>query len=334
MKKLRCTYLLTAFLLCVLLAAAGCGNKASYGYENDSSADTMQNSYAYNGETAGVLNSDADRGETVEVLNADTSQKIIYTANVSIETKKFTESYQALTALAAGCGGYISDTDTSGGYNDRNGDYVTSRAYLTVRIPADRFEEFLNAAGDIGTVTSRTSYQQDITADYIDTSSRIEALTAQKEQLMQYLRSAENVTEMLEIQDRLYDVIYELESYQSRIDAYDEQISYSTVYISLTDVSNITSISKTFGEDFTEAVRNSWRSVVNFLQGLAIVIIWIIPYALVIGAIVLIIMLIIRTIKKKFPPSPERQKRAEERKTDREARREARRARGSDKKSS
>lgn len=306
-KKRKILFICISVIMVLSLAACGAGSKN----DAESTADSFDGGggyydydYASPSDSLGVKNN-SDR-ENQNAYTANSSLKIIYTSEVSIETKQFDDSYKNLESLIAQYGGYISEVSSSGGYTRSDGGYVAQRANLTIRIPVENYQAFLNGTNEIGTVTDLYSYTNDVTTSYIDTASRLEALEAQKEQLMSYLNSAANVTEMLEIQDRLYDVIYEIESNQSRLNMYDNLIDYSTVYLHIKDVSNVTAFSRTFGEDFVEAVGNSWRSVVNFIQWLVIAIVWIIPYAVFFAIVFIIIRVIIRAVNKKYPEHAEK----------------------------
>lgn len=62
---------------------------------------------------------------------------------------------------------------------------------MTIRIPSDQLDPFLDQVGKIGTVTYTNKSSEDVTLDYIDVESRIEALEVEQERLLTLLESAQ-----------------------------------------------------------------------------------------------------------------------------------------------
>ena len=108
------------------------------------------------------------------------------------------------------------------------------------------------------------------------------------------LEQAKTVSEILSIQDRLYDVIEEIESYKARINKYDNKVAYSTVTISLYEVVEYTPVTPSFGSRIVEAFKISWTNFWNFCQNFTIVFVRAIPTLLLLGTIAFIIVVIIK----------------------------------------
>lgn len=70
------------------------------------------------------------------------------------------------------------------------------------------------------------------------------ALETEQERLLALLEKAENVEDIITIENRLSDVRYELENYESQIRLLDNQIDYSTVYVDISEVSRVTDTGK------------------------------------------------------------------------------------------
>lgn len=81
---------------------------------------------------------------------------------------------------------------------------------------------------------------QDVTTQYMDIEARLSNLTAQRTRLQELQASAENLADLLEIESSLSDVQYQIESWQSQLDWYSQQVSCSTVYLSLDEVKEYT----------------------------------------------------------------------------------------------
>ena len=63
----------------------------------------------------------------------------------------------------------------------------------------------------------------DVTLRYVDVDSHKKALETEQERLLALLEKAENVEDIITIENRLSDVRYELENYESQIRLLDNQ---------------------------------------------------------------------------------------------------------------
>ncbi|MEA5050914.1 MAG: DUF4349 domain-containing protein [Oscillospiraceae bacterium] len=290
--------LLIAAMLCACSAAK---TEAAYdsSYYADSDAGANVNTAAESVQDLAPQNAASAGGTADAAKQAAYGQKIVYTTNMSIETKEFEDSYNAILAAVKEAGGYVASKSVSGGYTSQNGYYNSRSASLTLKIPADKYQDFLSKGPDFGNVTQQDDTSEDITSSYIDTQARLDSLEAQKTQLLELLDKAQSVDDIILIRDKLTDVIYQIESYTATLKTYDDLVSYCTVYINLSEVTTITVHTTTFGEELVEALKGSGRSIVNFLRGAVIAIIYAIPYLVVFFLVFLLARKIIRTAKAK-----------------------------------
>ena len=66
-------------------------------------------------------------------------------------------------------------------------------AWLTLRIPADRLDEFVTVVSGLGNVTSQNESVQDVTLQYVDVESHIEALETEQTRLLELMEQAESM---------------------------------------------------------------------------------------------------------------------------------------------
>ena len=231
----------------------------------------------------------------VDLSEYDTSRKLIYNSYISLESKKFDEDVRTIKELVASNGGYFESTSTYG-----NVEYGNRSASFLARIPADKYDAFMGSVGDVGSLTSKNESVDDITSSYVDVQARIKSLNTKLERLQELEANAENVTELLEIEDRINEVQYQIESYTAQMKTYDDQVDYSTVNIDISEVATYSEVkADSAWNRFSEAFRNSFVGFVSFLQGFVIGLIYLLPYLLIIGIIVLIVFCIVRRNKKK-----------------------------------
>ncbi len=232
--------------------------------------------------------------------NSEYQRKIIKTVRISAQTLNFEESVTLVEELCDKLGGYIESSSVSGhGVNSKGG---SRYADYTIRIPAEKLDGFNDGVGDILKVTSSTSNSDEVTNTYYDIKSRIEVLEMEKEALTKLYEEYTdygNIGYLLEIQDKLYNVIAEIESYETQIRLYDSKIAYSTVYLNIREVEEYVEVKETFGEKILGALEGGWDAFVSVCSGLAIAFVACLPFIITGGAIAVGIIILVKSIKKR-----------------------------------
>lgn len=267
---------LAAFVLAAALLT-GCG--ASGTAASSSAAQDMMSSesMAAGGAESALLPED--------VSTAENAQKLIYNADLELETTGFDAAQDTLQAAVENTGAWLEYSEMNGSAEDQD-----RRLYYTVRVPVDNYRTFLEQAGQSGSVLSLNESAQDVTASYIDVEARIDSLEAQRERLAELAAQAETTADLLEIESQLSDVQYELESYTRQLRALDGQIAYSTVNVTLREVATLTPTGITFPERLGDAFSGGWTAFVTFLQGLILTLVYLWPLLLV--AVILLVILL------------------------------------------
>lgn len=220
---------------------------AAANYSLDAAAD--------NGMESGSARS-FSAGDTTAVAG----EKIIYTAYLSLETKDYDTARADLEQALAEAGGWMENSSES-----NNSDNTRSLS-MTLRVPEENYESFLEAAGQTGSVVTRSEQADDVTAQYTDVAGRIANLEGQRDRLRELQASAESLSDLLDIEAQLSEVQYQLESWQSQLDWYDDQIASCTVTVSLREVETYTPTGSNFFERLGAAFAEGWQ---NFVRGLA-----------------------------------------------------------------
>ena len=154
------------------------------------------------------------------------------------------------------------------------------------------------AAAQSGSVTYQNQQAEDITTRYMDTEARLASLTAQRTRLQELQAQADTLADLLEIESSLSDVQYQIESWQSQLDWYSNQVSCCTVYITLNEVETLTPTSTSFGAKLLAALRNGWTGFVSGAQAVAVFLVGAWP-AILIGAVCGVIYYRVRHPRKK-----------------------------------
>ena len=192
------------------------------------------------------------------------SAKIIYTANLSLESKDYDAARAALDAALQAAGGYLESSSEYSGTDD------SRSVSLTYRVPQENYDSFLAAIAEAGNVTYKNQQADDVTAQYLDVETRLENLKAQRTRLQQLQQQADNLSDLLEIESSLTDVQSQIESWQSQLDWYSNQVEQCTVYVSLSEVSTYSPPSEGFGSRIASAFADGWQNFVDGVQQLAV----------------------------------------------------------------
>lgn len=297
MKKMT-AFLVTLCMLAALLAGCGGASKSTQAFDAAAPAAAAPaeaaNGAYYDMESAksedGGLTGDTDSTVLPE------GRKWIITVNMSAETEDLDALMEALNEKISGLGGYVEDQDSY------NGSMYSSRRYrsasLTVRIPAQRVDEFTEEMSGIANVVSTSLSREDITLSYVATESRVKALQTEEARLLELMEQAETMADLLEIESRLTDVRYELENRASQLRLYDNQVDYATIYLSIDEVQEYTPVEEpTVWERISGGFISSVKGVGN---GLLDLLVWVLaksPYLVILGGVTAGVVVLIRKRK-------------------------------------
>ena len=224
------------------------------------------------------------------------NDKIIYSADVTVETTAFDASLDKLNALIEKYGAWVESGSVSGAnYSDiSHGRKSLRSASYTLRIPSENFDTLMQSLSDLGNVPYSRIYTDNVTAQYYDTQARLDSYKTQEQSLLRLMEKAESVEDIISVEDKLSEVRYNIESLQSTINNWDRQVSYSSVYLSLSEVAEYTPsvpVNPSFGERIAEAFSDGIKSAVELAEDALVWLVEALP-ALVVLAVVLCILLI------------------------------------------
>lgn len=162
--------------------------------------------------------------------------KLIFSADMRVQTLDFDEAEKGLYSLVEKVGGYFEfiSQDNGSWYSD---DSSYKYASYTVRVPSDRFQEFISSVSEGMHVVNMSQNAQDVGQVYFDTERRLETLKNKHDRLEELLSNASNMTDIIELESALSDTEYQIEQYTSDLQRYDSLIDYSTVTIGIEKVS-------------------------------------------------------------------------------------------------
>ncbi|MBR2812445.1 MAG: DUF4349 domain-containing protein [Solobacterium sp.] len=259
MKKTVC--LIALCLLC------GCGGKgAAEAYDTGNYAASPAAIAAEDAKTPAY---DGTSSSLLDENTVTTTEKLVYTGSVTVETLAYEECVSAVKELITSFNGMIeyeniNDYDYSW-YNgsDRRG---TRQLECTVRIPSEKYFAFLDGLEGTGKVKNRSSSTENISRRYADNQVHIEALEKQQERLLAMMDEAKTISEMIEVEARLSEVETELNRYKTYREQMDTDVALSTVHLYINEVERYTPVRISFIEHLQQSFMAGWNGFVEFWQ--------------------------------------------------------------------
>jgi len=312
-KGITWSYIVLAGLMAVGLTGCGASSKSAqteaavadsaylsddmYSYDNSYYEETASEDY----------DSTTGSTETVEKVQ-DTSRKLIKNVDMSVETEEFDALLANVEKRIEVLGGYIETSNIYNGstYNSYNYERLRS-ADITARIPAQKLNEFLSLVSESSNVISKNENVTDVTLQYVDMQSHKEALQTEQQRLLELLEQAETIDDIITLESRLSDVRYQIESMESQLRTFDNQVSYSTVYLYINEVKTYTQVEEqTRLQRMTSGFVNSLKGIGNGFLDFGVSFVIAFPYLVVWAVIIVVVILIIRLIVKKSKMNSEK----------------------------
>ena len=225
---------------------------------------------------------------------AATEKKIIRTAGMTIKTQRYDEALASLESTCLGQGGWIEST------NENTNAYSGLRtAYLSLRVPQEALDSFLEGTEGLGRITSRNESAQDVTASYQDTQTRLNTQLALMERLQALITESADLSDLLALESQIADTQYQIDTLQTSLNRTDRQVSYSTVSITLQEekAPELTDTSVSFGDRLVSAVQLGLESLVGFLGDVVVFLVAALPFMVIVVVVVIAIKLIKRRKK-------------------------------------
>ncbi len=273
-KLMKKNYLVIIILFGFMIL--GCANRSSQNAESSNVYSYEVQSYE---EPEGQAN--VAGGEQVKLDLAVTERKLIKEGSISFETENIEQTRTRIEELVKKSNGYIS--------REYSYDYTEEKRYdMTVRIPADKFDVFVNGlSGMIVKLDNKDIQVRDVTEEYVDIESRIKTKKDLLNRYTELLKQAKTVAEMMDVEREIGNIQAELESLQGRINVLKNQVSYSTLSISFYEKR-----SSEFGffKKIGKAFDSGWNGLLWFFVG--VIYLW--PLWLFLGIIAWVIVRIIR----------------------------------------
>lgn len=298
--------ILIGILLTVLLVVPACASKNSsksdmdLNYDSGTRTETTSDaggSGLYGNAAAGEKDSaeapaaqEAGTESKSTAENSDTARKLIRNVTLELETLEFEDSLALITEEMNKAGGYVESSSVSGNSSESRG---SRNARFVLRVPVGKADSFISVMGSSMNLVHKREESEDITLKYVDTESRVKALTIEQERLLALLEKTEKIEDIIALEDRLSTVRYQLEQNASTIRTYDNLVDYATITISLDEVLRISPPEeKGIGSRMSTGLKNTLLTIrdgfLDFLVWFVVNLPYILFWGLVIGISLLV----------------------------------------------
>lgn len=279
-----------------LVAVLGCGAEMKSDFTTGAAVKTQSpHPQAVAEATSAAGSSDQKTPSSRSTTEKDVSKrKIVYLADVDLVVEQFEPLPEQIEAAVKQHGGFVSASNITGSPGSpRSGRW-------TIRVPVDRFIDFLAAVRQLGEVRSINSTSDDVTAEYYDIEARIRNKQQEEERLLKLLAEATGkLEEILAVERELSRVRGEIEQAQGRLRMLKDVTDLTTVTVSVTEIKNyVPEQAPTYVTRIRRAWSASTTTFVGTVQALSLVAVALVPW-LPVPLLLVLIVLVIRTLRRR-----------------------------------
>ncbi|GLU57179.1 hypothetical protein Dfri01_66400 [Dyadobacter frigoris] len=191
-----------------------------------------------------------------DISRAVPTQKLIKEGFVEFETSDVEKTKAQIMAATSANNAYIS--------SDKQNNVADKVSYtLIVRIPASKFDSFLNSATkDVRYFDHKQIDVKDVTAEYFDVETRLKTKKEIELRYRELLKKASTIKDILSIETELGTIRTEIESAEGQLKLLADQVQYSTLRI---EFYKITSTPAVFTYQLSSAFSKGWENLLTIL---------------------------------------------------------------------
>jgi hypothetical protein len=295
-------------LAALSLAVAACGGSAAVPYLDP---ETAAGDGGATGGPAPAAAGVPAADESVEQLSNRSSTDavagkdplIVRSGQLNLEVAVLDDALAAAERAVVAAGGYVAASQ-------RQGDDENAGAFVTFRIPVERWDSTLAALRKVGAkVLLEQTGSEEVTSQVVDLGARLVNLRATESALQAIMAKATKIPDILEVQAQLTGVRGEIEQLTAQKQSLEERAALATLTVgfSLPPIVAVTQVQE--GWDPAAEVDRAAATLVGLGQGVANAAIWaaivLLPLALVLGIVVGAAWLVARRIRQRpAPPAP------------------------------
>lgn len=284
-----------AAVVAVLVMLAGC----SASHEDLAEFDTAAQ---YSGASGMLAESwDAPQQAVAEEAGSDlplaADRSLIITGELYITVDDPIAAAKRAVTIVQDRGGRI-DGRSETSPHDRHG----GSAWLTLRIPSTDLDETVNDLRKLGTVDEYRTHSYDVTTEVTDLDAQISTLRASTSRIAALLNEATNISDIIKLEKELDQRQANLESLEAQQRGLNDQVSMSTIELSLTTEPVI--VVDDSPRSFWDGLVTGWNGLVSFFTMTVVVIGIILPWVAVAAVLAAVVITAVRVAKRRKSRQP------------------------------
>jgi hypothetical protein len=277
-----------ASLFAIAATLAGC-SAASETYSDPAGAEP-----AYDEDAAYADGESADQGAPRDTRESTDNRSVIITGEMYITVEDPIVAADRAAGIVKNAGGRIDARNETAPDEDYRGS-----AALTLRIPSDDLDAVVDDLRELGTVDRFSTDSYDVTNEVTDLEAKISTLRASTARIEGLLLEAKDISDIITLENELDGRQAELESLEAQQRGLTDQVSMSTIELSLTTEPVVIVEDDESPENFWEGLVSGWDALVGFLSGAAIVLGVMLPWLALIALIILAVVVALRARKSR-----------------------------------
>ena len=209
-------------------------------------------------------------------------RSLVYTATLTVRTKDVATATANAESLAASNGGFVGNENSqSGTAPDSQG---LTQSTVTLRVPSTAFDKVIDQLGTGGSVQNETRSASDVTAQVVDTNTRITAQQASIARITDLMKNATNLSDVVSLEGELSRREADLESMQAQQASLNDQVSLSTITVTfLTPTAPVTTPVAKHQNALQRGLHDGWQAFVGTAKVLLIIVGTLLPFAVLIA---------------------------------------------------
>jgi len=226
----------------IVVAAAACGGASSgSGGSTSGNLGSRSTGAAPNTQAGQPSKSSVQPGGATTVPNESVpalqGPPVIRTGQLAITVGSglFDSKLADVRRLVENEGGYIAGTDAQAPPADNASNAQIRTGVISFMVPAAHFDDTIDQLSKVGKVQSVHITGTDVSAQYVDLNARLVNAEAQLEAMRALLAKAQNINDIIAVQNQIGQITAQIEQLKGQIKYLDDNTSYSTVSVTLTE---------------------------------------------------------------------------------------------------
>lgn len=236
-------------------------------------------------------------------------RKLITNGRVQLEVTDFDSAYAKIIKAVEKYQGYVENSTFSNSPKDTPLLEQNHSGRLTIRVPAGQFNALLEEVKQVGTVVFREMGSQDVSTEFYDTQARLRNWKQQETRLLEILKQAKNVDEILRVEGELQRVRQEVEVMESRIKTLGNLTEMATLELEINQVNSKKAIqiqkSRNVFPRAAEAFIGTINGLLDVLGKTVVFLGELGPVLIILAVVIGLLYIILRHRKNGKPPSGE-----------------------------